>query len=125
MKFFVHMILRSAAVALLGACASGPIEVEFETLESDCRQGCHVVSFECDNAGKDPEADEDGCVDYCVSLKEDAQKQGDACAQSYETMMACVGATITSCEDWSAWVQRAEGGSCTAEAEDFDQKCDL
>ena len=119
----IHFFLWSVAAALLCACASEP--VEFETLESDCRQGCHVVSFECDNAGQDPQSDEDRCVEYCVDLKEDAREQGDACAQSYEAMMACVGAMITSCEDWNTWAQRTAAGSCTDEAEDFDQKCDL
>ena len=97
--------------------------VRFETLEDDCRRTCHVVMFVCDNAGKDPQADEDRCTEACLGETEQVWKNTAECAQRYEDMMICAGSMVKTCEDWYAWVRREDAGPCAAESLMFDQGC--
>lgn len=95
----------------------------FETLDGDCRVNCHVVSFNCEDIGINPQSDEDKCTEYCFAKKDSALERGSECAQAYEDMMSCLGESVEACEDWYNWALRSPASACAEESAHFDQIC--
>lgn len=121
MKMYLsHALFATAALCAIH-CAEH--EIEFKTLEKDCTNKCRIVSFVCDNAGSDPNADQEGCIDECLGWGDDSREQGRECAESYERMLICVG-KLDTCEEIFEWALRSPTSPCTPDAKAFDSACE-
>jgi len=108
---------------LVAPCCAEEPPPTFETLADDCRTSCDVVVNRCGDNPFSSEGQFERCTDYCIELKDSALEKGHSCAQRYEDMMTCVGATLEICDDWLDWARRTETGACFEESIHFDEQC--
>ena len=121
MRHAAIIVLALAGATLGSSCKEVEPTVEFETIEQDCDNKCEIAIYEC---GDSPTVKErEGCVDECLYYMEESLDQGHACAQSFETMMACVG-TLETCDELVDWAFRDEAGACVEASLVFDKQCE-
>lgn len=120
MRHAAIIVLALAGATLGSSCKGVEPTVEFETIEQDCANKCELAVHKC---SEEMTLRFDGCMDECLYYMEESLDQGHACAQSFETMMACVG-TLETCVELLDWAFRDEAGACVEASLVFDKQCE-
>jgi hypothetical protein len=101
--------MRSAVVvflALLGVSAC-------QSDEGRCEDICATIDS-CDGI----DLDVDNCISECTS---DAEEAGERCSESFDYFADCVSDEDLDCDS----IIDEDGGTCTAEANDFGEDCEV
>lgn len=115
------LVLTTMYAAQAPSCNATEPPIQFETIEQDCDQKCTVAIYEC--GGNTTAEDHKACVEDCLDDADASLEQGNTCAQSFETMMSCVG-TLETCEEINSWALRSADGACAEVSYAFDLKCE-
>jgi hypothetical protein len=105
---------------LLSSC--GP-EAHFETLDEDCHKYCADVLVDC-IPPEDQIATPDliqRCEAECEDNADEALRQGNDCAQTFENLLSCV--VELTCAELGDWGVDIAGNECESETASFRNEC--